>query len=840
MTTSDDRAGYRTVDLDQHRNAGSELINPGATPALGARIYRGLPFAIGDDPARCFIGLGEGLAADVAVKVDSPARSVVFAHRLLHSLIVEGGPVGLTVAECRFRYADGADETVEVRDRFEIGAIPALWGQLPFRAVPDARDHIPLDRTFGRFDQGGGSLTEVNQAEAQDYFLWAWINPRPDQAIESIEIASKGPRMIIAAITIGDVDEHPFVHAGARPIRIEIDNDQVSDKSPIELNVDVDRGVSAVTYSLARQSTESFLADDALAGFGEPFNAHSSPAYAQIATVPSATVTIRQGEDVLGSAPWEDIRTGKEVQAGRARIQLVDTGRNWVRTTVLDEHTGMPIPCRVHFRSPHGVPFAPHGHHAHVGRNQNTWHLDVGGDVRLGQVTYAYINGICEGWLPRGEVIVDVARGFEYQPLRATVTIKPGQRELTLKLKRFRDMNAEGWYSGDTHVHFLSTPGATLEAQGEDLNVVNLLQSQWGNLFTSTEEFTGAPVVSRDGRTIVSVNQENRQHVLGHMILLGLKEPVMPWCSDGPSEDGLGGTLDVTLAEWADRCHAQGGTVVLPHFPNPNGEPAALIATGRLDALEFHGHGGAAETRYTHNEYYRYLNAGYRLPVAGGTDKMDAAVPVGIYRTYVRIPEDESFSYESWCRNLARGRTFLSGGPLLNLTVDGAQIGDLVHVRGGGTVQVVAEMQSIIPVETLEIIVGGKVVASSEDAWGARTLRVETTVRIDADTWIAARAGGPGYFSMRPHNDGWARGVMAHTSPVYVTTGEEYQVFHEENARHMLTLINGAMSYISEMTAQRPAGEVTHRHGEADHMAHLLRPFEEAREAVRSRLAKQR
>ena len=39
--------------------------------------------------------------------------------------------------------------------------------------------------------------------------------------------------------------------------------------------------------------------------------------------------------------------------------------------------------------------------------NLDTWHTDIGGDLRLGQITYAYIDGRCEGWLPRGEVIVD-------------------------------------------------------------------------------------------------------------------------------------------------------------------------------------------------------------------------------------------------------------------------------------------------------------------------------------------------------------------------------------------------------------------------------------------------
>ena len=64
-------------------------------------------------------------------------------------------------------------------------------------------------------------------------------------------------------------------------------------------------------------------------------------------------------------------------------------------------------------------------------------------------------------------------------------------------------MNAERYFSGDTHVHFLSTQGAHTEARGEDLNVVNLLLSQWGHLFTNTEEFIGRPTVSDDGRSIV-------------------------------------------------------------------------------------------------------------------------------------------------------------------------------------------------------------------------------------------------------------------------------------------------------------------------------------------------
>ncbi len=89
-------------------------------------------------------------------------------------------------------------------------------------------------------------------------------------------------------------------------------------------------------------------------------------------------------------------------------------------------------------------------------------------------------------------------------------------------------------------MHFLSAQGALTEQQGEDLNVVNLLQSQWGSLFTNTEDFTGRPFSTPDGRYVTFVSQENRQHVLGHLTLWGLREPVMPWCTDGPSESEVG------------------------------------------------------------------------------------------------------------------------------------------------------------------------------------------------------------------------------------------------------------------------------------------------------------
>ena len=469
----------------------------------------------------------------------------------------------------------------------------------------------------------------------------------------------------------------------------------------------MDRGTATYVHPLPEASVDEFVDDD-FAGWGEAQNPKSSPAYVEVAAIPSATVTVKQGEDKVGEVRWGDVEQKKVVETPRMRVELLDRGRNWVHVNVLDDDTGRPVPCRVHFRSPEGIPYQPYGHHNQVNSNLDTWHIDIGGDLRLGQITYAYIDGRCQGWLPRGEVVVDVARGFEYEPLRTRVKIEPGQQELNLRLKRWVNMNAQGWYSGDSHVHFLSTQGSHTESQGEDLNIVNLLPSQWGNLFTNTEDFTGRPSISQDGNNIVYVGQENRQHFLGHLILWGLKEAVMPWCSDGPGEAELGGTLEITMSDWADQCHAQGGSVIIPHLPNPNGEPAALIATGRADGVEMLRH-----APFNHIEYYRYLNCGYKLPLVGGTDKMSSDVPVGLYRTYAYMP-DQEFTYDNWCNAVSQGRTFHSGGPIIHLTVDGHHVGDTLQMSGAGTVEIEAWSESIFPIHTLEIVQGGRVVASTE------------------------------------------------------------------------------------------------------------------------------
>ena len=822
---------YEPLDLSEHLNGGLGVLGAGATADIGPRRFRGLPFAIGDDPSRCFVSL-DGDSEGVTVRVGRSTSRIIFAHRLLTSDIDAGDPVGVHVADYVFSLENGQQWVVPIRERFEIGFVPAGPFQgttgLPFRAVTDGK-HRLMPRKEGQWQEVGRRQTEYLQATARSYFLWSWTNPEPEVPVEAIQIVPNGPSFVVAGVTLSHLDEHPFARQGRREARITI-TDPVLASSPFDVEVDVDRGDSTYAFPLPKDPDDGFLTGYHQ-GFGERPNDDASPSYAEISAVPSATVSVKQNGETIAQLPWGEVEDKGHAETPRVRMELADRGRNWVTVTVVDDDTGRPVPCRVHFRSPEGIPYQPHGHHNQVNSNLDSWHIDVGGDVRMGQITYAYIDGRCEGWLPRGDVIVDVARGFEYEPLRTRVRIEPGQQRLELRIKRWVDMNARRWFSGDSHVHFLSTQGAHLESSGEDLNVVNLLQSQWGSLFTNTEDFTGRASVVQNGKNIVYVSQENRQHFMGHMILWGLKEPIMPWCSDGPSEAEIGGHMETTLAHWADEAHAQGAWVINPHFPNPNGEPAALVATGRLDGVEM-----LRQTRPNHMEYYRYLNCGYRLPLVGGTDKMSSDVPVGLYRTYAQLPNDQEFSYENWCRSVASGRTFLSGGPIIHLSVDGREVGDTLTISSPGSVEVEAWSESILPVFSLEIVQDGRVVARTDSRSGARRLELREKIRVDGHTWIAARTGAFDYFDIVQHHDVWNRGVFAHTSPIYVACGGEWDMFDSATAQYMLTLIDGDLTYIRETAGVRPVGSVTHRHGEADHLAYLQRPFLEARDAILSRM----
>jgi hypothetical protein len=304
-----------------------------------------------------------------------------------------------------------------------------------------------------------------------------------------------------------------------------------------------------------------------------------------------------------------------------------------VTLRVVERGSTRPVPVKLHVHGEWGEYLAPVDRHriinpdwfedfsvdfAHLPNFQVAWRAHPG----------TYIPGETRIKLPLGHVYVEVSKGFEIRPVRTVVEVTPETQEIEIEIEKVLPWREKGWVTADTHVHFLSPTSARLEGAAEGVNVINLLASQWGELMTNVGDFDGhstwgAIESGGDGEYLVRVGTENRQHVLGHISLLGYRGPIIaPMTTGGPDESALGDPIEILLTEWARQCRAQDGLVVIPHFPRPRAEHAAAIVSGDADAIEMTSWNDlySGINPYSLSDWYRYLNCGYLVPAVGGTD----------------------------------------------------------------------------------------------------------------------------------------------------------------------------------------------------------------------------
>jgi len=191
-----------------------------------------------------------------------------------------------------------------------------------------------------------------------------------------------------------------------------------------------------------------------------------------------------------------------------------------VQISVRDKASGDPVYSRVHIRDSAGEYWPPQFHRKVI---PTGWREDIGGDVIVGGKTFAYVKPDFVAPLPVGKYILEIERGIEYEPERLEFEVSASKiPSLKVAMKRWTHMSQDGWYSGDSHVHFLDPQTALLEAQAEDLNVINVLASSGGDLVTSVDHFTGDPSVHSTAENIVYIGEETRHDYLGHTSLLNI------------------------------------------------------------------------------------------------------------------------------------------------------------------------------------------------------------------------------------------------------------------------------------------------------------------------------
>jgi hypothetical protein len=132
----------------------------------------------------------------------------------------------------------------------------------------------------------------------------------------------------------------------------------------------------------------------------------------------------------------------------------------------ITDNSGQPLPARIHLKDSSGKPHQP--------KQLPFWrdHFVCAGEARLE--------------LTEGSYAIEVERGPEYSAHRGEFVVTSGKTaDIKVALHRIADLAAEGWWSGELHVH-RPIADAELLMRAEDLHVAQFItwwnkQNLWSN-----------------------------------------------------------------------------------------------------------------------------------------------------------------------------------------------------------------------------------------------------------------------------------------------------------------------------------------------------------------------
>jgi hypothetical protein len=458
-----------------------------------------------------------------------------------------------------------------------------------------------------------------------------------------------------------------------------------------------------------------------------------------------------------------------------------------VRGTVIDAATGKPIPARVYIQAESGNWFHvkaddANGSAVPYRRQVTAQPKSVEIHTTIGAHPF-----VVE--LPPGKYTITVERGKEYHTLTQQVTVGTEPLDLQLKLERWIDLPARGWYSGDTHVHrkLEELPNAML---AEDLNVALPLTHWVQEAFTSPEKNPrskendpGRPIEVDKTHVIYPRNTEyeiftinKAAHMLGAFFLLNHRTVF---------EDGTPPVRGI-----AQKAHKEGALIELDKHNWP--WSMAIVPVMPVDLYELSNNhvwrtefafGGWAEQpaeymqcerdakgltewgwiKYGFENYYALLDSGFRLRPTAGTASGVHPVPLGFGRVYVQLPD--GFSYEAWLKGLDAGRSFVTTGPMLFVQVNGQPPGHTFkQSEAAAEYRITGSAGSSRPLDRIEIILNGEVTKTikpenRKTERGGFTSALDEKLKIDSSSWIAVRC-----FEERPDK----RIRFAHSAPVHI------------------------------------------------------------------------
>jgi hypothetical protein len=472
-----------------------------------------------------------------------------------------------------------------------------------------------------------------------------------------------------------------------------------------------------------------------------------------------------------------------------AALAAQDTGA--LEFTVFEN--GKPVPCRVHVTDAAGKPVKIPGrvawndHHVIDGRES----------LKLREGTYR----------------IDIERGPEYGAEVGEFRVTGGsEKEAQFRMKRIVDLSAEGWWSGELHVH---RPLANVELlmQAEDLHVAPVI-TWWNNRdLWEGKEIPAVLVTKFDGNRFYNVMAGEDEREGGALMYYGLSKPlgIRAATREYPSPVTFlleakkmpGVHVDIEKPFWWDtpvwlstgKIDTMGMAVnhMCRSLMRENEAWGKARPVDRLPAPRGNGY-------WVQEIYYHALNSGLRISPSAGSASGVLENPVGYNRAYVHL--DGELTYEKWFEGLRAGRSFITNGPLLRVKANGKLPGEVFTSDDPLSIDLEAKLDGRDPVEFFEIIRDGKVERKVPVKEGLGRLEFKES------GWFLVRCIAPNEKTFR----------FASTAPFYVEIGAAKRRISKSSAKFFV-------DWVDERIARVPL-----KLKDEKQLAEVLAPHRKARE----------
>jgi hypothetical protein len=450
-----------------------------------------------------------------------------------------------------------------------------------------------------------------------------------------------------------------------------------------------------------------------------------------------------------------------------------------IQLRIVEDGSGKPVACRVHLKDAAGKP------------------------VQAGKMPFFRDHFTCDGevqlTLPAGEYSFEIEKGPEWDAKAGSFTVHEGKREeISVTLKRYRVLAAQGWWSADLHVH-RPVEDIELLMRAEGIHVAPVI-TWWNNRnLWDQRQPPEQPLVKFDYHRYYHVMAGEDEREGGALLYFGLNRPL---AITGSSREYPSPMKFLTEARTHERVWVD---IEKPFW----WDVPIWLASGQVDSIGIANNHMCRSQMYeseawgkprdadrlpaplgngfwTQEIYYHILNCGLRVPPSAGSASGVLPNPVGYNRVYVHDfvnNEGAELQYDRFWDALRAGQSFVTNGPLLLAKADGKYPGHVFSGTAGKEIELRLRVDDMLSLRDeagrIEIIKNG---------------RVERTVPFQEFSFRGSLGNltfqSSGWFLVRVIADNPKTFRFASTAPWYVEIGEEKRRVSKASAQFFLDWVD--------------------------------------------------